>query len=163
MHRNWLTRAMQLLIAACGKWKRSPEKELFDAYAGRLHWPLTLKEVAHKPHADNQTQRTSETAALLDAAKSFSAHHIIALDEQGKHLTSPKLAEIIGRWQDAGEPKLACLVGGDVGLDRELLKACDMTIAFGAMTWPHLLARALLAEQLYRASTILQGHPYHRV
>lgn len=87
---------------------------------------------------------------------------IIALDERGDSLTSQALATRLGDWRDQGIRSITILIGGADGLDRELIDAAAIKLAFGRMTWPHLLVRAMLTEQLYRASTILQGHPYHR-
>ncbi len=86
----------------------------------------------------------------------------MALDERGEQLTSGEFASAVAAWRDAGTPTLAFLIGGADGLDPALLARASRTLAFGALTWPHQLVRALLAEQIYRAVTILAGHPYHR-
>jgi 23S rRNA (pseudouridine1915-N3)-methyltransferase len=87
---------------------------------------------------------------------------LIALDERGKTLASGDFAALLGRWRDEGLGELAFAIGGAGGLDASLREAAALTLSFGPMTWPHLLTRALLAEQLYRAQSILTGHPYHR-
>jgi 23S rRNA (pseudouridine1915-N3)-methyltransferase len=87
---------------------------------------------------------------------------VIALDENGRNLTSRALANRIGAWQTQGRSEFAFLVGGPDGLDPALIQRADLVLALGRMTWPHRLVRVLLAEQLYRAGTILAGHPYHR-
>ena len=95
-------------------------------------------------------------AAVPDGAR------IVALDERGKSQTSEAFAKRLGIWRDDGVRAVAFLIGGADGLDESLRKRADMVVSFGALTWPHMLVRALLAEQLYRAHTILTGHPYHR-
>jgi 23S rRNA (pseudouridine1915-N3)-methyltransferase len=87
---------------------------------------------------------------------------VIALDEKGKTLTSEAFARHIARWRDGGVQDLAFVIGGAEGLDKQVTKHADTVLSLGPMTWPHLLARVLLAEQLYRAYAILTGHPYHR-
>jgi 23S rRNA (pseudouridine1915-N3)-methyltransferase len=100
-------------------------------------------------------------AELLRAAVPAGAR-LIALDEGGQALRSAELAALLGRWRDAGTAEVACLIGGANGLDDSLRREAVLVLSLGPMTWPHLLARALLAEQLFRANSILTGHPYHR-
>ncbi|MCH8038105.1 MAG: 23S rRNA (pseudouridine(1915)-N(3))-methyltransferase RlmH [Proteobacteria bacterium] len=99
-------------------------------------------------------------SACLGAAPAGA--RLVALDEAGKAMTSAAFAGLLGRWRDAGVRDIAFLVGGAEGLDGSVREAAALTLALGPMTWPHLLTRALLAEQLYRAESILTGHPYHR-
>jgi 23S rRNA (pseudouridine1915-N3)-methyltransferase len=106
-------------------------------------------------------RRLAEEGARLSNALSREAV-LIALDENGRNLTSRALAARIGAWQRQGRSELAFLIGGPDGLDPALLERADLVLALGRMTWPHRLVRVLLAEQLYRAATILAGHPYHR-
>ena len=87
---------------------------------------------------------------------------IVALDEKAKPLTSAGLAKKLGAWRDDGVKDVAFMIGGAGGLDAMVKKRADLSISFGAVTWPHLLTRGLLAEQIYRAESILSGHPYHR-
>lgn len=87
---------------------------------------------------------------------------LVALDRRGRTLDSASFAARLGRWRDDGVADLVFLIGGADGHTEALLKDCTLTLSFGAMTWPHLLARAMLAEQIYRAQQILAGHPYHR-
>ena len=87
---------------------------------------------------------------------------VVALDERGASISSEKFAQVISKARDEGAPALAVLIGGPDGLDEALRARADLTIAFGAMTWPHQLVRVMAAEQIYRAATILAGHPYHR-
>ena len=87
---------------------------------------------------------------------------IVAMDERGRTLTSPQFAEQIARWRDSGRQDVAFLIGGADGLAPDLRARADASISLGAMVWPHMLVRVMLAEQLYRAATILAGSPYHR-
>jgi 23S rRNA (pseudouridine1915-N3)-methyltransferase len=133
---------------------------LYDDYAGRLPWPIALKEFEERrPLAT--ADRVTREAALLEAAIPKGAV-TVALDERGKALTSTSFAKQLGAWIDQGRGDIAFLIGGADGLAPELRDQADLILSFGAMTWPHLLVRPLLAEQLYRAHTILTGHPYHR-
>lgn len=153
---------MHTLIATIGTWKKSPEQELFEHYVSRMPWKVELKEIDYRGHPTDPQRKSNETQQLFAAAQSFHAHHIIALDPKGKQLSSEEFAAQIGKWRDAGDAKLAFLIGSDVGLDNAQLSRCDFSLSFGNVTWPHLLMRPMLAEQLYRAHTILTNHPYHR-
>ena len=122
--------------------------------------PLVLKEIEERrPLAPAELMRRE--AELLRAAIPAAAR-LIALDMGGKSLPSEKFAALLGRWRDDGTRDLAFVIGGAEGLDGTLRAAADLTLSLGAMTWPHMLVRVMLAEQLYRAQTILTGHPYHR-
>ncbi len=151
---------MQIIVAAIGKAKPGPEKELFAAYAARLPWRIDLKEIEIKKEMAVDARRTREGEALLAAIPEGA--RIIALDERGKAETSEVFAKRLGRWRDDGVRCVAFIIGGADGLDEALRKRADAVLSFGALTWPHMLVRALLAEQVYRAHTILTGHPYHR-
>lgn len=151
---------MRITLVAVGRAKAGPAKSLYELYAGRLTWPLALKEVEErrtlKPEALKQREGELLLAALPEGAR------LIALDETGKGLSSSGFATLIGRWRDDGTRDLAIVIGGAEGLSATLLQRADLVLALGAMTWPHLLVRGMIAEQLYRAETILAGHPYHR-
>ena len=153
---------MNILLISVGKWKKSPEKELFEHYASRLSWQLELKEIESKELSDTHKQKQQEAEKILKAAENFNAHHMIALDERGKTMGSRDFATLLGRWKDEGAPRLAIIIGGHAGLDESVRKKAHRTLSFGAMTWPHLLVRPLIAEQIYRSQCILSGHPYHR-
>lgn len=129
---------------------------LVERYRGRLPWRLQLVEVAVREHAD----RDLEATALLRRTPPESV--VVALDQHGTALTSLALAARLGGWRDAGQREIAFLIGGADGLGRAVLDRASFVLSLGPMTWPHLLVRAMLAEQLYRAVMILQGHPYHR-
>jgi 23S rRNA (pseudouridine1915-N3)-methyltransferase len=151
---------VQIIVAAIGKAKPGPEKELFAAYAARVPWRIDLKEIEIKKEMAVDARRAREGEALLAAIPEGA--RIIALDERGKAETSEVFAKRLGRWRDDGVRCVAFVIGGGDGLDDALRKRADAVLSFGALTWPHMLVRALLAEQVYRAHTILTGHPYHR-
>lgn len=151
---------MRILIAAVGRARRSPEQDLFATYAGRLRWTLDLREVVETGAPTPEAQRRQEGDRLRGAVPVGS--RLVALDERGDMVDSPGLAKRLGRWRDDGIRDVAFVIGGAEGLDPDLIAAADWTIAFGRATWPHMLVRTMLAEQLYRAETILAGHPYHR-
>jgi 23S rRNA (pseudouridine1915-N3)-methyltransferase len=151
---------MRLTLAAVGRWKRGPLPELFEDYRKRLTWPLTLKEVSARKPLEGEQLKAHE-AELLQAALPAQATRV-ALDAAGKPLGSEAFADTLGRWEDDGIGEVAFLIGGSDGLDPALRDGADLTLSLGAMTWPHLLVRVLLAEQLYRAQAIRQGHPYHK-
>jgi 23S rRNA (pseudouridine1915-N3)-methyltransferase len=136
-----------LHIVARGKIGRSPEAELVDRYVKRMSWPIRLTELP---------DRGGKVPEL--AANSVS----IVLDERGKALSSAELANKLELWRDAGKREARFLVGAADGHDEAERKRADLLLSFGAATWPHLLVRAMLAEQLYRATSILANHPYHR-
>ena len=151
---------MRITLAAVGRAKAGPLRDLYDHYAARLTWKVTLKEVEERRSLPPEALRARE-AELLDAAVPAGARRLV-LDERGKALTSRDFAGLLGDWRDAGETQVAILIGGAGGLTPALRKSADRVISFGAVTWPHMLVRGLLMEQLYRAETILSGHPYHR-
>jgi len=151
---------VNIIIAAVGKAKPGPERDLFAAYTARLPWRVDVKEIDIKKEMAVDVRRAREGEALLVAVPDGA--RIVALDERGKSQTSEAFAKRLGAWRDDGVRAVAFLIGGADGLDESLRKRADMVLSFGALTWPHMLVRALLAEQLYRAHTILTGHPYHR-
>jgi 23S rRNA (pseudouridine1915-N3)-methyltransferase len=151
---------VNITIAAVGKSKPGAERELFTSYVARLPWRVDVKEIEIKKEMAVDVRRAREGEALLAAVPDGA--RIIALDERGKSQSSEDFAKRLGLWRDDGVRAAAFLIGGADGLDEALRKRADMVLSFGALTWPHMLVRALLAEQLYRAHTILRGHPYHR-
>ena len=151
---------MEIVVAAVGRARAGPESDLFAHYACRLKWPFSLREVEEKrplPVPD----RVSREAALLLALVPAGAV-VVVLDERGGALSSAAFAARLGGWHDQGVPAVAFLIGGADGHDGAVRARADLLLAFGSMTWPHLLARAMLVEQIYRAQSILEGHPYHR-
>ena len=138
---------MLLHIVARGKIGRSPEGELDDRYLRRIGWPTKVSELPDK--GGRMPPREAGTI-------------IVALDEKGAQLGSVAFAERLGRWRDDGTREARFLIGAADGFDDAARAEADLLLAFGAATWPHMLARAMLAEQLWRATSILANHPYHR-
>ena len=151
---------MKLTVACIGRAGRGPERDLYEHYAGRIRWPLALRELEEKRKLPPAEMIEREGKLLLDAAPAKAL--LVALDRRGHVLDSAAFAERLRRWRDDSVSDLAFLIGGADGHGENLLKRCTLVVSFGAMTWPHLLARAMLAEQIYRAQQLLAGHPYHR-
>jgi 23S rRNA (pseudouridine1915-N3)-methyltransferase len=145
-------------LLAVGRIGAGPEAALFDRYNARLRPRLVVSEIADGRGAPAEAKRR-ESVALLAALPGTA--FAVVLDQGGIAPDSPGLAALIERWLGLGRP-LHFVVGGAAGLEAAVLGRADCVLALGAMTWPHLLARAMLAEQLYRAQTIAAGHPYHR-
>lgn len=151
---------MRLLIAAVGRLKAGPLADLQSEYVKRLSGPIKIKEVEER-RALPAAERKAREGELLRAALPEDAT-LVALDERGAALTSAGFAERLQRWRFEGVKTIAFVIGGAEGLAQPLVQRARFTLSLGAMTWPHLLARILLLEQLYRAQQILAGHPYHR-
>ncbi len=141
-----------------GRIGRGPEAELFDRYAGRLRPKLVVTEIAEARGSPAEIKRR-EAAALLSAlpAGAFA----VALDLGGTTPDSAALAGLLTGWIERGKP-VAFLIGGAEGLDAAVLARAEYALSLGRLTWPHMLARVMLAEQLFRARAIAAGHPYHR-
>ena len=138
---------MLLHIIARGKIGRSPEAELVERYAKRIAWPLRLTELP-------------ETGGRIPEPQS--PFRTVLLDERGRQLGSEDFAEILRGWRDNGVREARFVIGAADGHAAGERENADLLLAFGKATWPHLLARAMLLEQLFRATSILAGHPYHR-
>jgi 23S rRNA (pseudouridine1915-N3)-methyltransferase len=138
---------MLLHVIARGKIAGSPEAELVARYEKRIAWPVRFTELP-------------ETGGKVPEAQA--PLRTVLLDERGRQFSSEELAALLGKWRDEGIRETRFLIGAADGHSGEEREGADLLIAFGAATWPHLLARAMLAEQLYRATSILAGHPYHR-
>ncbi len=138
---------MRLHIIARGKIGRSPEAELVDRYIKRISWPTKITELPDRGGVLPAAERNSRT---------------IIFDEKGEQLSSAQIAALLGRWRDDGVSETRFCLGAADGFDDADRDTADMLIAFGKATWPHMMARAMLAEQLYRATSILANHPYHR-
>jgi 23S rRNA (pseudouridine1915-N3)-methyltransferase len=159
---------MRLLIAAIGKLKQGPERELFAHYLGRaeaagrkLHLsPLDVVEIAEAKGATPQARMEAEARSLL--AKRPASHKLICLERGGTQLGSKDFAQILARYSDTGAQGVAFFIGGADGLGLSASFKADLMLSLGPMTLPHGLARIVLAEQIYRAMTLLSGHPYHR-
>ena len=151
---------MQNLIVAVGRWKAGPEKALYGLYEKRIQPRLQLKEVEEKKRLSGAELTRREGQLLLNAVPDGA--RIVVLDGIGKGLSSRALAETLDRWRDDGVRSTAFVIGGADGLDQAVLQRADLKLSLGPQTWPHMMVRAMLAEQLYRAQAILSGHPYHR-
>lgn len=159
---------MRLLIAAVGRLKSGAEADLVADYilrARRLGKGLgfgevSVVEVEAPKGLDGEVRKSRESDLLLQAAPDGA--RLIALDEKGDLVSSEDLAKLLARWRDEGAAAAALFIGGADGLTEGLKAKADRRIAFGRATFPHLLVRAMVAEQTYRAMTILAGHPYHR-
>ncbi|HYI42904.1 MAG TPA: 23S rRNA (pseudouridine(1915)-N(3))-methyltransferase RlmH [Sphingomicrobium sp.] len=138
---------MLLHIVVRGKIGRSPEAELVERYLKRIPWPTQLTELPDR--GGNPPSLPANSVRIL-------------LDERGKALSSMQLARRLENWRDGGKREARFVIGAADGHSEEERGQADLLLSFGAATWPHLLARAMLAEQLFRAVSILANHPYHR-
>ncbi len=158
---------MRISLAVIGQMKSGPERELADRYLDRFGKIAPsvglefrgIRETGESRARDAPTRKRDEAKALIGSDESA---RLLLFDERGKPLTSQEFAALIGRWRDDGAKTMLALIGGADGLDESLRQRADRIVSFGAMTLPHQLVRVLAAEQLYRAATILSGHPYHR-
>lgn len=156
---------MRVHICAVGRLRKGPERDLYDDYLTRFDrtgralalGPAQLIEVEDKKGGGMPAE-----AALLERAIPTGSL-ICVMDERGKVQSSPEFAEMLGQWRDQGRQDVAFVIGGADGIDPSLRNRADAALSFGKMVWPHMLVRVMLAEQLYRAASILSGGPYHRV
>lgn len=158
---------MRIAIAAVGRMKSGPERELVARYLDRAAMsgkPLALTGFdvteLNESRAGSPAARKAEEARGLRAALPEGV--TVMLDERGKSISSEAFAAQLGRWRDDGRPAIGFVIGGADGIDPDFVRAADLVLSFSPMVWPHQLVRIMLAEQLYRATTILSGHPYHR-
>ena len=151
---------MDIIIACIGHMKPSPELDLLSKYIKQTRWNVVVREFEDKKSGSAEERKKREGTLLLSAVPA--AAKIVVMDERGRQLSSEKFARRLGHWQDESVPAVAFLIGGADGHSEEIRQKADLLLAFGEMTWPHMLARVMLAEQIYRAKTILDGHPYHR-
>lgn len=160
---------MRIAIVAIGRLKQGPERELADRYRERFDDAgrklgfrgLEIHEISESRAREAQARIAEEGAAM--AALVHEKSSIIALDERGDSIDSVAFARHLGRWRDESVPDAVFLIGGADGLSPELRRKAKLRLAFGKATWPHQMVRVMLLEQIYRAATILSGHPYHRV
>lgn len=141
-------------IIAPGKIRKTPYEDLFALYEGRLHWPLQVHEIEAKSISADEWEKID--------AKIVPGAFVVALDERGKSMKSLEFSALFDRLQTEGRNHIQFLMGGADGLDDNLRRKADLVLSFGVQTWPHMLARIMLLEQIYRAQQILAGHPYHR-
>jgi len=158
---------VRLTIAAVGRMKAGPEREMVARYLDRAVGggkPLALTgfdviELTESRASSSASRKADEAKALR---ASLPDGIVVALDERGKSIGSEPFAHKIGRWRDDGRPAVSFVIGGADGLDPDFVAKADLVLSFSPLTWPHQLVRIMLAEQLYRTTTILAGHPYHR-
>lgn len=156
---------MRLHLCAVGRLRAGPERDLVDDYLARLDRtgrPLGLGPTVEHEVEDKKGGGMAAEGLLLTKVVPEGAA-LCVLDERGKTPSSPELATTLAAWRDAGQQDVAFVIGGADGIDPALRARADLAISFGRMVWPHMLVRVMLAEQLYRAATILAGSPYHRV
>ncbi len=151
---------MQITVLSVGRLKKGPEKQQIDTYLKRCPWPVSVIEVEERRPVRGPERMAREADLILKALPDGS--HVIALDERGRAMTSGDFAHMIRDRRDQGLSHLAFLICGADGYDPKVKARADMLLSLGVMTWPHMMARVLLCEQLYRASCILSGHPYHK-
>ena len=155
---------MRIQLVAVGRAKPGPARELFESYVERLKtspWGrISLKEVEVRRKLTGEELKVREGELILDAVGRDA--YLVALDEKGRQHTSQGFARLLAGHMDAATAQLAFVIGGAEGLSEAVLARARQRLAFGSQTWPHMLVRVLLAEQLYRAHSILSGHPYHR-
>ncbi|MBT3701092.1 MAG: 23S rRNA (pseudouridine(1915)-N(3))-methyltransferase RlmH [Alphaproteobacteria bacterium] len=151
---------MQFGLVAIGRARKGAMRELFEDYATRLNPKITLKEVEERRPLKGDELKRREAQLLLEAIPDDA--YVIAMDGRGKQLSSEALAVKIQSLQDDGQRSALFVIGGADGHDQSLLDRANFTLSLGPQTWPHMLVRVMLAEQIYRADSILRGHPYHR-
>jgi 23S rRNA (pseudouridine1915-N3)-methyltransferase len=155
---------MRVRICAVGRLRAGPERTLVEDYLSRFARagrPLGLGPAEVVEIEDRRGGGAAAEGELLRRALPAGAA-TVALDERGRAMTSPDFAAFLARLRDAGRGEIAFLIGGADGLDPALREGADAALSLGPMVWPHMLVRVMLAEQLYRAATILAGTPYHR-
>ena len=159
---------MRIVIAAVGRLKQGPERELAERYrkraadAGRKAGVsgIDVIEIKESRAGDPARRMLEESIAIANVVPDRAV--TVILDDRGESLSSAALADRLQDWRAAGRPAAIFIVGGADGLAASLRQKADLALSFGAPTWPHQLVRVMLLEQLYRAATILSGHPYHR-
>ena len=159
---------MRLVVISIGRLKQGPERELSERYRERFDdmgrklgfRGLDIHEIPESRARDPATRMTEEAAAISAATPQKSV--LVALDERGDNLDSAGFARHLGRWRDEQVANTIFAIGGADGLSPDLRRKAKLRMAFGAATWPHQMVRVMLLEQVYRAATILAGHPYHR-
>ena len=151
---------MKIFIAAIGRAKAGPERDLFETYTKRTPWTIDLREIDDRKTANAPDGRDREADALIGTVPRGGI--TVALDEHGKELTSLELSKRLSDWATQGYNPVSFLIGGARGHGQAVKQQADFTLSIGKMTWPHMMVRAMLVEQLYRAWSISAGHPYHR-
>lgn len=153
---------MQIEIITSGLMRDVHQKALLDEYIRRMQWGVTLIEFSppsSKKLSSDQLKSLERDEYLKRLKKD---HYLILLDERGKDMPSEDFAHHLEKLRDNGQMRIQIAIGGADGFHRDILDKADLTLSFGRQTWPHMMVRIMLAEQIYRAQQILAGHPYHR-
>jgi 23S rRNA (pseudouridine1915-N3)-methyltransferase len=150
---------LKIDIIVVGKVKKGPWHELIDDYIARTKWPVHLIEVESK-FTDSKAQQSHEQRLILEKLDENS--FVIVMDERGDGLRSLDFAQTLQKIQSTGSDKITFLIGGAEGFTDEIRQKANMMMSFGQQTWPHVMVRVMLLEQIYRAQQIIVGHPYHR-
>jgi 23S rRNA (pseudouridine1915-N3)-methyltransferase len=155
---------MKVHVCAVGRLRSGPAREMADDYMQRFDRTgraLSLGPlVEHEVEGEKNAGMAAEAALLTRAVPAGAV--LVTLDERGRIMSSPEFAGLLAGWRDGGRQDVAFVIGGADGVDPDLRARADMSVSFGVMVWPHMLVRVMLAEQLYRAASILAGLPYHR-
>jgi 23S rRNA (pseudouridine1915-N3)-methyltransferase len=159
---------MRLIVTAVGRLKQGPERELADTYRKRAHAigralgmrEIEIVEIRESRAKEAERRRVEESIAIANVIPDRAT--VIILDERGESLNSAALAALLQEWRAEDRPAACFVIGGADGLADSLRQRATLKLAFGAATWPHQLVRIMLLEQLYRAASMLAGHPYHR-
>ncbi|MBP02056.1 MAG: 23S rRNA (pseudouridine(1915)-N(3))-methyltransferase RlmH [Rhodospirillaceae bacterium] len=151
---------MEITIGAIGKMRDGPEQDLVDKYLKRISWSVRVREVVNSGSRLAGTSYKSDNNQLVSMVPNNSK--LLCLDSRGRNFTSEQFADLLGSWRDDGQRNVTFLIGGADGLPKDVLDKAELTLSFGSATWPHLLCRVMLIEQLYRAHCIYQNHPYHK-
>jgi len=150
---------MNIQLLACGRLKKGAHLDLFEDYLKRMDWTVSVHEIESR-HKDQAKIHNDECSQILERINSQS--FVIAMDERGKTLPSRKLAAKFQDLQNESRSNIQLIIGGADGLNDEIRSRADFLLSFGQQTWPHMLARVMLLEQIYRVQQILKNHPYHR-
>lgn len=150
---------MNIQLLVVGRMKKGAHLELFNGYLKRMEWTVTVHEVESR-HTEQKQIHKDETTQILERLNPQA--FVIAMDERGKSLPSRKFAERIQNLQNEGISQMQFIIGGADGLSDEIRARANLLLSFGQQTWPHMLARVMLLEQIYRCQQILKNHPYHR-
>jgi len=159
---------MRIIVTAVGRLKQGPERDLAERYRKRAADAgrgiglrgVEIVEIRESRASETEKRIIEEAIALANLIPEGAVR--IVLDERGENLSSVELKDRLAKWRDAGRPAVVFAIGGADGLGPRLREGADLTLAFGAATWPHQVVRIMLLEQIYRAATLLSGHPYHR-
>jgi 23S rRNA (pseudouridine1915-N3)-methyltransferase len=154
---------MKITILSIGKFDKSPFRELFEYYLKRLKWKIELREIEFKNTKSFEESKIKQEEGVLLLKNLHNFSKIIVLDERGKQFSSPEFANILENFNVAGDSNIAFIIGGAFGLSDDVKSKADILLSISKMTLPHLMVRGFLIEQIYRASTIISNHPYHKI